>query len=225
MFSIFQVNNNYTLEYQGLLQLPYGSAFFKLLGMHNQNTHSGPSFSMGNRIRRASWEIVAFLLFRYSPKIFHSWRSFLLRCFGAKVGSGVHVYPGVKIWAPWNLELADECGIANGVILYSQGKISIGQQAVISQGSHLCAGTHDYNQFGFPLITKPIKIGSQAWIAAESFIHPGVSVGEGCVIGARSVVNHDMPAWMICAGHPCQPIKERQIIKRQSDLLEKVVAK
>jgi putative colanic acid biosynthesis acetyltransferase WcaF len=186
--------------------------------MHNQNTHSGPSFSIGNRIRRVFWEIVALFLFRYSPKMCHSWRSFLLRCFGAKVGNGVHVYPGVKIWAPWNLELENECGIANNVILYSQGKIKVGERAVISQGSHLCAGTHDYNQPGFPLITKPITIGSHAWIAAESFIHPGVSVGEGCVIGARSVVINDMPAWTICAGHPCKPIKERQNLKCQSDV-------
>ena len=183
--------------------------------MHNQNTHSGPSFSIENRIRRTLWEIVAFFLFRYSPKMFHSWRSFLLRCFGAKVGSGVRVYPGVKIWAPWNLELSNECGIANDVILYSQGKIRIGEQTVISQGSHLCAGTHDYNQVGFPLITKPINIGSHVWIAAESFIHPGISIGEGSVIGARSVVVNDMPAWMICAGHPCKPLKERKKIKFQ----------
>ena len=149
-------------------------------------------------------------LFRYSPKPFHSWRSFLLRCFGAKVGRGVHVYPKVAIWAPWNLELADECGVANGATLYSQGTINIGKRVVISQGAHLCAGTHDYNQPGFPLITKPIQIGDFAWIAAESFIHPGITVGDGCVIGARSVVTMDMPAWMICAGHPCKPIKERK---------------
>lgn len=128
------------------------------------------------------------------------------------MGRGVHVYPRVKIWAPWNLELADGCGVANGVILYSQGKISIGRQAVISQGVHLCAGTHDYNQAGFPLVVKPISIGDHSWIAAESFIHPGIAVGEGCIIGARSVVTKDMPAWQVCAGHPCMPLKERKLV-------------
>jgi putative colanic acid biosynthesis acetyltransferase WcaF len=123
----------------------------------------------------------------------------------------VHVYPGVKIWAPWNLELADECGIANGVILYSQGKITVGRRAVISQGAHLVTGTHDYSDAGFPLITKPIHIGDHAWIATEAFIHPGVTIGLGCVIGARAVVNKDMPAWMVCAGHPCKAIKSRQL--------------
>ena len=177
--------------------------------MHNQNTHTGPSFSLKNRIGRLIWIIAGGILFKLSPKPFHAWRSFLLRCFGAKVGKGVHVYPGVKIWAPWNLLLEDECGVANGVILYSQGQISIGQRTVISQGAHICAGTHDHTKPGFPLITMPINIGSEAWIAAEVFVHPGVNIGNGCVIGARSVVTKDMPEWMICAGFPCKPIKER----------------
>lgn len=177
--------------------------------MHNKDTYTGPSFSLKNRIARVLWNITAFLLFRYSPNPFHGWRSFLLKIFGAKVGRGVHVYPKVNIWAPWNLMLADECGVANGATLYTQGKISIGTRAVVSQGVNLCAGTHDYTKFGFPLITRPINIGNYSWIAAEAFVHPGITIGEGCVIGARSVVTKDMPPWMVCAGHPCQPIKER----------------
>lgn len=177
--------------------------------MHNQDTFTGPSFSLRNRLARVAWGVVAGTVFRLSPKPVHAWRSFLLRCFGAKVGRGVHVYPGVKIWAPWNLELADECGIANGAILYSQGKITVGRRAVISQGAHLVTGTHDYTQAGFPLVTSPIRIGEHAWVAAEAFIHPGVTVHDGCVIGARSVVTRDMPAWTVCAGHPCQQLKPR----------------
>lgn len=177
----------------------------------NVDTHTGPSFSLRNRLGRLVWELTSFLLFRFSPKPLHAWRSFLLRCFGAEVGYGVHVYPGVKIWAPWNLQLEDECGIAGGVILYSQGKITIGKRAVVSQGAHLVTGTHDYSDAGFPLVTKPIHIGDHAWIATEAFVHPGVTIGAGCVIGARSVVNKDMPAWMVCAGHPCRPLKARKL--------------
>jgi putative colanic acid biosynthesis acetyltransferase WcaF len=193
--------------------------------MHNQDTYTGPSFTLRNRIARVVWGITALLLFRYSPKPLHSWRSFLLRCFGAKVGRGVHVYPGVRIWAPWNLDLDDECGIANGAILYSQGKITIGKRAVVSQGSHLCAGTHDYTLPGFPLITRPIFISDHAWVAAESFIHPGITIGEGCVVGARSVVTKDMPAWMVCAGHPCKPLKERIVNEGKIQLDALVISK
>ena len=180
--------------------------------MHNTNTHTGPSFSLKNRISRVLWGVVATFLFRFSPRPLHGWRSFLLRMFGATIGHGVHVYPGVKIWAPWNLDLGDECGIASGAILYSKGKITIGRKAVISQGAQLCSGTHDYNDPGFKLITMPIFIGDHAWVAADAFVHPGITIGEGCVIGARSVVTKDMPHWMVCAGHPCKPIKERTLI-------------
>ncbi len=189
--------------------------------MYNHDTHTGPSFSLRNRFARLLWNIVTSTFFRLSPTPVHKWRSFLLRMFGAKVGKGVHVYPGVKIWAPWNLELADECGIADRVILYSQGKITIGRRAVISQGAHLCAGTHDYTQPGFPLVTKPIYIGNAAWIAAETFVHPGVTIGEGCVIGARSVVNKDMPSWTICAGHPCKPLKDREEQEKITNIQKK----
>lgn len=177
--------------------------------MHNQNTYTGPSFSLINRLSRVLWTGISIVFFRYSPNPMHGYRSFVLRLFGAKVGKGVHVYPKVKIWAPWNLILKDECGVANGAILYSQSKIIIGCRAVISQGAHLVAGTHDYNDPGFPLITKPILINDYVWVAAEAFIHPGITIGEGCVIGARSVVTRDMPAWTVCGGHPCKPIKER----------------
>jgi len=64
---------------------------------------------------------------------------------------------------------------------------------------------------GHPLITKPIEIKDNAWVASEAFLHPGVTIGSGCVIGARSVVTKDMPDWMVCAGHPCKPIKPRII--------------
>ena len=117
----------------------------------------------------------------------------------------------MKIWAPWNLELADFCGIGDNTILYSQGKIRIGKNTVISQGSHICTGTHNYESEGFELITKPITIGANVWIAAEAFVHPGVIIEDDCIIGARSVVMHNMPKGFICAGSPCKPIKKRVI--------------
>ena len=177
--------------------------------MINTDTYTGASFSLKNRIGRVIWQIVCLFFFKYSPRPFHGWRRFVLRCFGAKVGVGVHVYPKVMVWAPWNLELDDYCGVGNGANLYSQGKIYIGKKSVISQGVQVCTGTHDFTLNGFPLVTKPIFIGADVWVASDAFIHPGITIGDGAVIGARSVVIKDMPAWMVCAGHPCKPKKER----------------
>ncbi|QMW03979.1 putative colanic acid biosynthesis acetyltransferase [Spirosoma foliorum] len=177
--------------------------------MYNTDAYIRPSFSIENRLARVIWHIFYLFLFKFSPRTFHGWRSFILRCFGAKVGRGVRVYSDVKIWAPWNLVLNDECIVGDGAILYSQAKIIIGYRAVVSQGSHLCTGTHDYTSPSFPLLCTPIEVGDFAWIAAEAFVHPGVSIGEGCVIGARSVVTNNMPTWSVCYGHPCKPVKAR----------------
>ena len=178
--------------------------------MQNQDTFTGPSFPLRDRLARAVWNLFRVLLFRFSPVFCHGWRRFVLRSFGAYIGRGVHIYPAVKIWAPWNLEIGDESGIGNGAILYSQGLIRIGKRVVISQGAHLCTGTHDYDQSGNPLRTHPIEVGDHAWVAAEAFIHPGVRIGTGTIIGARAVVVKDMPDWTICAGHPCSPLKPRK---------------
>jgi len=177
--------------------------------MHNQDTFTGPSFPLSNRMARAIWNLAWGLFFRSSPVWCHGWRRLMLRAFGARIGRGVHVYPAVRIWAPWNLEIGDESGIGNGVNLYAQDRIRIGRRVVISQGAHLCTGTHDYRVPGYPLRTHPIDVGDHAWVAAEVFIHPGVRIGTGTVIGARAVVTRDMPDWMICAGHPCAPLKPR----------------
>lgn len=176
----------------------------------NQNTRTGASFDLTNRFKRLLWSFIYLLLFRFSPRPFHAWRRLILRLFGAKIGKGVHVYGGVEIWAPWNLIIGDFTGIGNGVKLYSQGLIEIGKNVVISQGSYICTGSHDYNDLGFKLITKQIIIGNNVWIAAEVFVHPGVIIEDGCVIGARSVVNKNLAAWKIYNGFPCILIKERK---------------
>jgi putative colanic acid biosynthesis acetyltransferase WcaF len=179
--------------------------------LKNNTPRTGPSFTPENQMKRALWNFTYTLLFKHSPRPLHAWRSFLLRLFGGKIGKGCHIYPKAIIWAPWNLECRDQAGIADNVTVYNQAKIYIGEKADISQGTSLITGSHDYTKENFPLFAKPIRINDNVWICAECFIHPGVTIGEGAVIGARSVVTHDMPAWMVCAGVPCKPIKKRRI--------------
>jgi putative colanic acid biosynthesis acetyltransferase WcaF len=99
--------------------------------------------------------------------------------------------------------------VGTGAEIYNLAKITIGSNAVISQDAYLCSASHDYTDKAFPLFSKPISIGEGAWVASKAFVGPGVSIGEGTVIGACSVVTKDMPAWMVCAGNPCKPIKPR----------------
>ena len=95
------------------------------------------------------------------------------------------------------------------MVLYSLGEIHIGAHTVISQRSYLCAGTHDYTRPSFDISAPPIHIGDQVWIASDVFVAPGVSIGDGAVIGARSSVFHDLPEGMVCVGSPAQPLKPR----------------
>lgn len=170
----------------------------------------GPSFSRRIRITRVLWQLTWLVLFRPSPPPLHGWRCWLLRLFGARIGSSCHVYSDVQIWAPWNLSMSNHACLGRRVNCYSMGSVQLGERVVVSQGVHLCTGSHDYESETFQLFTLPIAIGADAWICTEAFLAPGVSIGAGAVIGARSVVTRDQPAWMVCAGNPCRPIKSRR---------------
>ncbi len=130
----------------------------------------------------------------------------ILRMFGANVGVAVHVFPTVRIAIPWNVELQSECAVGDGAILYSLGRITIGQRATVSQGAHLCAGTHDFRDPSRPLLKPPIFIGNDAWVCADAFIGPGVMVGEGSIVGARAVVTKNVRDGTIVAGNPARQI-------------------
>lgn len=175
----------------------------------NNSPYDGPSFSRLNRVARLCWQLVWIVLFRPTPPSMHGWRCWLLRCFGARIAQGCHVYSDARIWAPWNLVMAEKACLGPRIICYSMAPIVLGERAVVSQGAHLCTGTHDYNLASFPLYAKPITIGSDAWICAEAFVGPGVQIGNGAVIGSRSVVIRDQPGWMVCAGNPARPLKPR----------------
>ena len=155
------------------------------------------------------WWIIQSTFFGCSPQFMYGWRNFLLRIFGATVGSNVRVRSTARITFPWKIILDDYCRVSDDVVLYSLGEIKIGAHSVISQRSYLCTGSHDYSDLSFQLFTSPIIIGEQVWIAADVFIGPNVDIGDGCVVGARSTVFSDMPEEWVCFGCPAKPIKKR----------------
>jgi len=179
--------------------------------MRRSESHYPSSHSLANKALRGLWGIVWLVLFRPSPTLLHGWRRFLLRLFGASLGKGVHVYPSARIWAPWNLYMEDHSGIGPFVDCYTVDVIRIGRLAAVSQYSFLCAASHDYRDIRLPLVTKPIVIGAYAWVAADVFVGPGVNIGEGAVVGARSTVLKDVEPWCVVSGNPVSLIKKREI--------------
>ena len=156
------------------------------------------------------WWLVEALFFRNSPQFAYAFRRWLLRCFGAKIGRRVLLRPTVSVTYPWKLSIGDSSWVGDNVTLYSLGKITVGSNAVISQGTYVCAADHDYASVDFPIRERPIIIEDQTWIAARCFIGPGVIIGAGAVIGACSTVFGDIPAGMVCLGTPARPVKSRE---------------
>lgn len=167
-------------------------------------------WSTGELLARTVWEIVRTPLFAWTPRPLWGWRRILLRLFGARIGHSVHIFPSVKIALPWNLIIEDEAAIGDGAILYNLGMISIGTKATVSQYAHLCAGTHDYQLSEMPLLKLPISIGAGAWICADAFVGPGITIGAFAVLGARAVAVKDVPDGVIAVGHPARIVGPRQ---------------
>jgi len=155
--------------------------------------------------RRLAWS-VAQIFFRLSPRFLYGWRNGLLRLFGATLGEHVRFYPSASVMFPWNLQVGDHVVVGGGVRLYSLARISLGSHVLISQGAHLCAGSHDHRQSHFPLVLKPIEVGDGCWLAAECFIGPGVTIGAGAVVAARAVVVRGVSAGAVVAGNPARVV-------------------
>ena len=173
------------------------------------NPHHKPTFPLKNRLFRTGWRVVECTLFRLSPPNLFRYRNALLRAFGAEVHPHALIYPSVTIWSPGALTVGAGGCLGHRVRVYNIGRITIAARAIVSQDTSLCTGTHDYQDRAFPLYSRPITIREDAWVCAEAFIGPGVTIHEGAVVGARSVVTRDMPAWTVCAGNPCRPLKPR----------------
>jgi putative colanic acid biosynthesis acetyltransferase WcaF len=156
-----------------------------------------------------SWRMVQGSLFRLSPQFMYGWRRFLLRLFGAIIGENVLIRPTVKILYPWKLIVGDWSWIGDEVTLYNMETINIGENCVISQKSYLCTSSHDHTKSSFEIFAQPIDIKNETWIASDVFIAPGVTIGQGTVVGFRSAVNKDLPPQMVCYGNPAKPIKPR----------------
>lgn len=168
-------------------------------------------YSRRDVIRRVCWSVVQATLFRWSPRPLHAFRARLLRLFGADIPEPgkVVIFPTARVTIPWNVSLESRAMVGPNVTLYSPGPITLKRGANVSQDCYICSGTHDYLRWSMPVVTKPVIIGENTWLAAGVFVAPGVTIGALCVVGARSVVVSDLPPRSVCVGNPCRPIRGR----------------
>lgn len=169
-------------------------------------------FSMKNKLMRMLWRLFELVLFRTSVYPYGRYlRVFLLKRFGAKISWRTIVYPSVRIWAPWNLEIGPRSVLGPGVNCYNPAKIIIGKKVTVSQNSFLCAGGHDVSKIVLPFICDQIVLEDYVWICANSFVKYGVKIGEGAVVGATSSVYSNVAGWDIVGGNPAKFIRKREI--------------
>jgi putative colanic acid biosynthesis acetyltransferase WcaF len=169
----------------------------------------GASFSLRSRLTRAVFVVCWTLLAAWTPPPLRGWRRLILRAFGARMGKGANVYASVRIWHPGLLVMGDYATLGRRVNCYNQATVTLGDYAVVSQDATLCAGTHDYEDPAFQLITRPITLGAHSWVAAEAFVGPGVTVGTFAVLGARGVAMRDLEPATIYTGNLASAVKRR----------------
>lgn len=128
---------------------------------------------------------------------------------GATVGKQVHVYPTSRVYFPWLLAIGDESAVGEDSLIYNLGQVTIGCRSTISHGAHLCAGSHDHRDPALPLLRPTIVVGNDVWLCTDSFVGPGVKIGDGAVVAARAVAMKDVEPWMIVVGNPAVPTKRR----------------
>jgi putative colanic acid biosynthesis acetyltransferase WcaF len=180
----------------------------RLRTMRQKDWGTSP-WSLSDRIRGAVWRIAWAILFLPTPKPCNAWRVALLKVFGCRVSGQPFVASSARIEKPWYLTLKDKACLGPRSEVYNLGPVTLLARSTVAQQVYLCAGTHDLSDPKLPLVVGPIVIGEDVFIGARALVLPGVTIGTGAVIGAGAVVTKDMPEWMVCAGNPCRPIKER----------------
>jgi putative colanic acid biosynthesis acetyltransferase WcaF len=167
------------------------------------------------RLKEACWLLVRRVCFEPSWLPGNRLRRWLLRRFGATVGRGVVIKPGVRIAFPWHLRIGDFTWIGEEACLLNLVPITIGSNVCISQRAFLCTGNHDYTSPTFDLAASPILIEDGAWIGAGGWVGPGVSVGTHAVLTAGSVATRDLVPYIVYQGNPAVPIRSRVMNARR----------
>ncbi|MFL9844944.1 WcaF family extracellular polysaccharide biosynthesis acetyltransferase [Flavobacterium rhizosphaerae] len=161
------------------------------------------------KLKELSWYLIKVFFFLSALPFPSSFKVFLLKCFGAKVGNGVVIKPRVNIHFPWKLVIGNYVWIGEEVFILNFEPVVIGNNACISQRSFLCGGNHNFKVPSMPYRNGPITIKAGSWIGAGCFVGPNVVVGVDSVVTAGSVVTSPVAANGIYRGNPAVFIKHR----------------
>jgi putative colanic acid biosynthesis acetyltransferase WcaF len=160
---------------------------------------------------QAAWFFIGLPLLRCSIIPSSVLRVHLLRAFGASIGRGVIIKPGVRVKYPWLLGIGDHSWLGEDCWIDNLALVQIGNNVCVSQGAYLCTGNHDWSDPAFGLIVRPITLADGSWVGAKAVICPGVELEENAIAAAGGVVTLSIPAGEIHAGNPAKLVRHRAI--------------
>lgn len=163
-------------------------------------------------LKRLAWYMVNSIFFKSSVFPSFALKRRLLRLFGAKVGKKVVIKPNINIKYPWKLSIGNNSWIGEGVWIDNLAIVTIGANAVISQGAYLLCGNHNYKKSTFDLLVGAITIEDGAWIGAKSVVCPGIICHSHSVLTVGSVATRNLEAFGIYQGNPAQKVRERVLV-------------
>lgn len=139
----------------------------------------------------------------------HTVRLGALRLWGANIGVGSTVSRGTTVFDIARIEIGRDCNLGFRCLLDARGGIRLGDSVVLASDTQIITGTHVIDSDTFEAEFAPVNIESFAWVASRSTILGGVTIGRGAVVGACSLVRHDVPAMDVVAGVPAKKRSER----------------
>jgi len=168
---------------------------------------------------RSLWFFLGLPLLRCSILPSSTFRRWLLRSFGAEIGPGAVIKPGVQVKHPWFLKAGKNCWLGENCWIDNVGPVALGDNVCISQGAYLCTGNHDWKDPAFGLIVSPIRVGDGAWVAARASLGPGTVVGHGAIVAFGAVVSGNVPPLEIYGGNPAVYLRSRAVQEKDAAMI------
>jgi putative colanic acid biosynthesis acetyltransferase WcaF len=176
----------------------------RLARTHPGDYHPGRPF-----VVRAVWLIVEALVLLNPVIVSYPLKRGLLRLFGARIGEGVLIKPGLHVKYPWRLTVGDDCQLGERAWIDNMEDVVLASDVIVSQGAYLCTGNHDWTDPVMPLAPRPINVEHGAWIGAFAKVAPGTTIGTGSVLSLGAVALSDTEPWGIYAGNPAVRVGTR----------------
>tara|TARA_R100000365_G_C2747960_1_gene78494 strand:+ start:1100 stop:1678 length:579 start_codon:yes stop_codon:yes gene_type:complete len=143
-----------------------------------------------------------------------SFKRQILRAFGAKVGRGFYIRPGVNIHFPWKFVAGENVWVGEGTVILNLEPVTLEDNVALAHEVYIAAAGHDIRDARFRYANRPVVVRSGAWLATRAYVGPGVTVGRGAVVAAGAVAVSDVPAWSVVGGVPARVIGQRRIEAR-----------